>query len=372
MRTFSYCIVLLLLINNSSIAQQNPDSPTNISIIIKNDIPSIDIIFPDKNIFTSSICFQFTTQKDTSTITDVSIDIDNISPQPKTLIKRSETTKTENLNFSLISWSEDLEVSETKETRKFYIVFLKSSNLTLFWVETESALKALKINAENKNISLPSTNDSIIFDSYQKMKTLILPLVPTVIEPKENNTIHLIKRQEFVPNIFGVLIAFGENPSLSADSHPSDLGTKYGIQINATTYNPSLHNYNIFITPGDTVLTYDRKRIEFWGKVCIIEREGNLYQSLNFIHIHAFSYKDKYNQWTLSFYSPITGYLRLNGKINTIFNSLLYADSTEKQIKGICQIEKSDYFDFEIPKCIESRILIPESIVLKQPPSTKK
>ncbi len=380
MKVVKYFILPLFFCNVIFSLENEPQCPAIHITLKSNDLLS-DVIFPKSKNSCPNICLDITAQ-DIQIVQNLHISF-NSKRAPSKLIKDTnykEIRKTENLNFKVISWLEEVETPETRETRKYYLVLLESSKQILFWIESEAEIDFCELingNKDRETITIMETKKSLVFSKNQKIQSALIPIVPSTFEKKdetERNLFLFTKDRLFVPNIFGFIITVGEKFPPTINLYPSDMGPEYGIQINILSNNPVLPFYNIYLAPGNTVVSFNKKRFEFWGKSCIVEHEKRIYNILGFIDIHAITYKDKYNQWSLAFYKPTHGYLQLNGKINTLLNSLLYIDTIQQgsRTRGLCQIDKSDYFDFEIPTCIENKIPIPEKIMLNSPTPKNK
>lgn len=381
MKTIQCLILLFFACCNSAFPLEKSEPCININISQKNNIPNMDVIFPSSDKFCPHICLNNTIE-DIQIIRDfqISFDSDLTRPESITNKKYKNIRKIENLHFKLISWDEEIESSTGKETWRYYSVLLKLSHQVLLWAESATEIKSCqlqRVDTLNHNISIIEKNNSLMFTTAPQIQSSLTPLFPVTLEKTEetnNMSFRFIKSSNFTPNIFGILIAMGTTPPPFIELYPSDIGPEYGVLINITANNPATPSYNILLASGDIVTSYNKKRFELWGKSCIIEQEKGVYNILGFIDAHAFTYKDKFNQWSIAFYTPLIGYLQLNGKISNIFNSFLYGDTTNSgsRIKGLCQIENYDYFTFEIPSCVESRIPIPEQIILELPTSNKK
>ncbi len=381
MKVIQGLALIVLLCHNIGFSIENSPTYTNIYISLKNNSLSADISFPNDGNECSPMCLNISVQ-DTQVIKDLQISFNNelIPSQSISNKKHTHFKKTENLNFKVISWIEELEAHEFKCLQHYYLVLLKHSNQVLFWIENEMGIKSCELDRNENNplhIEIVEARNSLVFKNNSTIQSVLVPIVPTTlkkIEEGEEGQFYFIKELKFVPNIFGFLITVGEASLPLINLYPSDMGPEYGIQINILSSNPTLPYYNIFIAPGDTVTSYNKKRYEIWGKSCIIEHEKGVYNTLCFIDNHAFTYKDKNNQWSVAFYYPIRGYFQLNGKINTIYNALLYGETQTQRskIRGLCQVEKSEYFYFEVPTCVESKVPFPEQIILGIPEKKEK
>lgn len=367
-------LLILILLNQSvafSIEEYQPC--TNVNISLKDNSPLMDIT-PTNNEKGPSPLYLNVSIEDTPIINNLHFSF-NSELIPSTLINHTQCTyfeKTENLNFQIVSWIEEVKASEWNEIRHYYFILLKHSNQVLLWVESEKGIKSCELHRnENQalNATTVKTKNALVFTTDPETKSAIVPIVPTILKEGETDkeTFCFIKEPQFVPSILGFLITLAQTSIPLVNVYPSDIGPEYGVQINLLSDNPNLPFYNIFINPGNTVTSYNKERFEIWGKSCIIEHEKGVYNTLAFIDIRAFTYnKGKTNQWSVAFYSPIKGYLQLNGKISSIYNTFLHGDAQNKvsKIRGLCQIENSDYFDFEVPSCVESKIPFPEQIIL--------
>jgi len=381
MKTIPCLILLLFVYSNSAFPIENSKQCVNVNITQKNDIPNIDITFPSSENIGPYICLNNTIE-DTQVIRELQISFDsNFTHSEFIKNKKYKNIRTiENLYFKVISWDEEIESSAGKESWEYYSVLLKPSNQVLLWAESETEIKSCKlqrIDTTHHNISIIEEKSSLLFKTDAQIQSSLTPIYPVTVEKKEdtdNISFHFTKSSNFTPNIFGLLIATSIDLIPFIELYPSDIGPQYGVLINIIANNPEKPSYHVLLAPGDTVTSYNKKRFELWGKSCIIELEKGVYNILGFIDTHAFTYKDKFNQWSIAFYTPINGYLQLNGKINRLFNSFLYGDTINRvsRIKGLCKIENYDYFTFDIPSCIERRIPIPEQIILEIPSSDKK
>lgn len=377
------CVILMFFVYyNSAFPLENSKQSINVNITQKNDIPLfLDITFPSNENACPYICLNIVLG-DTQVIRELQVSFDSEFTRSEDIKnkKYKGIRKIENLYFNVISWNEEIESSAGIEIWNYYFVLLKHSNQVLFWSESETGIKSCKlqgIDAIDNNISITEVKNSLLFTTDTKKQTSLTPTFPVSLKKIENtNNISFCfnKTTTFIPNIFGLLIAIEAKSLPFIQLYPSDMGPEYGAQINIISTNQAIPSYDILLAPGNTVTSFNKKRFELWGKSCIIEREKRLYNILGFIDTHAFTYKDKSNQWSIAFYAPLNGYLQLNGKIDTLFNSVLYGDTinTGSRIKGLCQIKNNDSFAFEIPSCIESRIPFPERIILDIPTPAKK
>ncbi|MGC8738099.1 MAG: hypothetical protein ACP5UA_05545 [Candidatus Hydrogenedens sp.] len=372
MRTIWYLVSLFFVYYSSAFSLENSKPCVHVNITQKNYISGMDITFPSSENTGSCICLHNTVE-DAQIIRELQISFDtNLTHSEFSKNKKYiDIRKIENLHFKVISWNEEMESPTGKEIWKYYFVLLKPSSQVLFWVEGETEIKSCILNGAditNQDIPIIEGKNSLLFTSNNKIQSLLTPIFPVTFEKiKEPNNIYCIKSSNYTPNIFGFLLGMGTNFTPFIELHPSDIGPEYGVLIDIISRNPAMPSYNVLLAPGDIVTTYNKKRFEFWGKSCIIEQEKGVYNIIGFIDTHAFTYKDKFNQWSIAFYTPLNGYLQLNGKLNTLFSSLVYGDPINSggRIKGLCKIENNDYFVFEIPSCIESRIPFPEQIILE-------
>lgn len=381
MKTIRCLILLFFVYSNSAFPLENSKQCVNVNITQKNDIPNIDITFPNSENIGPYICLNNIIEE-TQVIKELQISFDSNLTRADFIKnkKYKDVRKIENLYFKVISWNEDIESSMGEETWRYYFVLLKHSHQVLLWAESETEIKSCKlqrIDTSLPDISMIEGKNSLVFTTDTQIQSSLTPIFPVTIkriEDTNNISFHFFKSSNFTPNIFGLFITTGTKPIPFIQLSPSDIGPEQGVLINIVANNPATPSYNVFLAPGNTVTSYNKKRFELWGKSCIIELEKGAYNILGFIDTQGFSYKDKFNQWSIAFYSPFNGYLQLNGKINNLFNSFLYGDDINRgsRIKGLCQIENHDYFPFEIPSCIESRIPFPEQIILELSTSSKK
>ncbi len=381
MKVVSGLALTIFLYHHFVFSGENPRTYTDIIISIKDNSSYVDVILPNSESRCPPLNLNVIIQ-DTQIIKDLQITFDSEFFPSKSInnTKCLHLETTENLHFKVISWTEERETSEVKEIRYYYLVLLKQSHQVLFWIESETGIKSCELHKSKNHPSelfVLGTKNSIIFTNDSKTQSTLIPIFPATLKKTgdvEEGQFHFIKESKFVPNIFGFLITTGDTTPPLLNLHPSDLGPEYGVQIHLLSNNSALPYYIIFIAPGNIVTSYNKKRFEIWGKLCIIEHEKWVYNTLFFIDTHAFTYSDKNNQWSISFYSPIRGYLQLNGKINTIYNALLYGETQvqRSKIRGICQLENSEYFYFEVPAYVESKIPLPEQIILGIPEKKEK
>lgn len=381
MKVISGLVLTIFLYHNFVFSVENPQTYTDITISIKDNSSYVNVILHKSESKYPPLNLNLII-RDTQIIKDLQMSFDSELILSKTITntKCIHFETTENLNFKVISWVEEVEASEFEEIRNYYLVLLKHSNRVLFWIESETGIKSCKLYKDKNslyNLSVVEKRNSIIFTDDSKTQSALFPIVPATLKKTvdvEEGPFYFIKEPKFVPNIFGFLITTEETTIPLANLYSSDMGSEYGVQIHLLSSNPALPFYTIFIAPGDIVTSYNKRRYEIWGKSCIIEHDKGVYNTLCFIDTHAFTYNDKNNQWSISFYTPIRGYLQLDGKINTIYNALLYGDTQiqRSKIRGLCQVEKSEYFYFEVPACVESKIPFPEHVILEIPEKKEK
>jgi len=371
MKIVSTTIIVTILTCVNCISAVSEQSDVIYVSLYDKDLIKTDLNFASSNAFSgeNTFCFEVEPNQTVNHIQFL-MNTNLITNSTNTEVTYHNLKKVENLNFTLLSWEENVNASDINEVRKHYLVKI-SPHLLFYFFESDSDIKSVQIKGltANKGLTIKThEQDSLILYRDTTRLLAFLPVFPSIaqIQQGDNIEINFVKDMAYIPHMFAFLIILGGKTLPHLAIYPSDLGTEYGARITLTDYQSMYPSFEIFLVPKAIVTSFMKKRYEIWGKAFFVEREQRLYKSINFLETRAFTYKDKENQWGIAFNDPINGYLQLDGKVFSIFKSLLYGETLNKEtkIKGICQINNKEFFDFEVPSCIESSIPFPETISL--------